>query len=206
MSAHFYLVRFCTIFVLPMIDESVFDGFPQLQSERLLLRSFQISDAADIQFIRSHPEIVKYLDSDPHNSLETSQAFVQNNLDAFQNKTGIAWVICEKHSMQCIGDFSYWRLDKKNHRGEIGYTLKPDFWGKGLMHETMQILIPFGFNQLKLHSIEANINPQNENSRKLLVKMGFQKEAYFRENYFYNGNYLDSEIYSLLQQWWKPGR
>jgi len=46
--------------------------------------------------------------------------------------------------------------------------------------------------------LEANINPANENSRRLLLSLGFVKEAYFKENYFYNGEYLDSEIYSLL--------
>jgi ribosomal-protein-alanine N-acetyltransferase len=51
---------------------------------------------------------------------------------------------------------------------------------------------------MKLHSVEANVNPGNIASASLLKKHGFVKEAYFKENYFFNGNFHDSEIYSLL--------
>lgn len=67
------------------------------------------------------------------------------------------------------------------------------------MNEAMNLLINYGFNIIKLHRIEANINPNNNNSRNVLIKNKFQKEAYYRENYYYNGKYLDSEIYSLLK-------
>jgi ribosomal-protein-alanine N-acetyltransferase len=53
---------------------------------------------------------------------------------------------------------------------------------------------------MNLHSIEANINPENIASRKLLEKTGFVREAYFKENYFFNGKFIDSEIYSLLNK------
>ena len=67
------------------------------------------------------------------------------------------------------------------------------------MKEAIKTLIHFAFHTFNLNSLEANINPKNQNSRSILLKLGFQKEAYFRENYFYNGVFLDSEIYSLLK-------
>lgn len=66
------------------------------------------------------------------------------------------------------------------------------------MSEALTAIIAFAFEEMKLHSIEANINPLNEASRKLLMKQGFVKEAYFREDYYFNGKFLDSEIYSLV--------
>lgn len=181
-----------------MINEIHFSTFPTLESERLRFRAFTLSDAEHIQYIRNHDDVMLYMDSNRHVTLEDSEKFIANNLESYQRKAGLFWVIEEKESKDFIGDFSYWNIDKKNARGEIGYTLKPEFWGKGFMKETMITLLGFGFKELHLHSIEANINPKNDNSRKALVKMGFQKEAYFRENYFYNGEFLDSEIYSLL--------
>jgi ribosomal-protein-alanine N-acetyltransferase len=68
------------------------------------------------------------------------------------------------------------------------------------MYETINTIVRFGFNEMKLHSIEANVNPLNEKSKKVLEKVGFKKEAYFRENYLFNGNFLDSVIYSLLEK------
>jgi ribosomal-protein-alanine N-acetyltransferase len=90
-------------------------------------------------------------------------------------------------------------LIKPHCRAEIGYSIHPDYWGQGIMTETFKILIEFGFSELKLHSIEANVNPKNVQSIKLLEKIGFKKEAHFRENFLYNGEFLDSLIYCLLE-------
>ena len=66
------------------------------------------------------------------------------------------------------------------------------------MMEAAKKTIDFGFREMGLHSIEANINPNNLRSTKMLEKCGFVKEAHFRENYYYDGKFLDSVIYSLL--------
>ena len=182
-----------------LIDDSCFDIFPELESERLIFRAFDISDAPDIYMIRSNAEVMEYMDSDWHNSPTDSENFISENIESYKNKEKLFWAIIEKSSNQFIGDFSYWRINRKDSRAEIGYTLKPEFWGKAYMKEAMRELITYGFKKLKLHSIEANVNPKNENSKKVLKYLGFKKEAYFRENYFYNGVFLDSEIYCLLE-------
>jgi len=55
-----------------------------------------------------------------------------------------------------------------------------------------------GFNTMRLHTVEANVNPNNLTSIKFLEKNNFIREAYFKENYYFNGRFLDSVIYSLL--------
>ncbi|HSI91748.1 MAG TPA: GNAT family protein, partial [Adhaeribacter sp.] len=97
-----------------------------------------------------------------------------------------------------IGTICLWRFDKANHRGEIGYQLHPDFWRQGLMHEAMQAVLDFAFQTLNLHSLSANINPENLASRKLLEKNGFVQEAHFRQDFYFRGKFLDSVIFSLL--------
>ena len=181
-----------------MLNDSYFSTFPNLESKRLILREFKLSDAVDIHEIRSNELVMKYMDSDHHSSIADSEKFIQKNLKSYQNKEGLYWAIIEKSSGQFIGDFSFWRLDKVNFRGEIGFSLKSNYWRQGFMTEAMKIAIDFGLKNLNLHSLEANINPANSASKMTLTKMGFKKEAYFRENYFYNGKFLDSEIYSLL--------
>jgi ribosomal-protein-alanine N-acetyltransferase len=87
---------------------------------------------------------------------------------------------------------------KEHYRGEVGYVLLPEYQGKGIMHEALGAVIAYGFDVMKLHSIEANTNPNNTPSHKLLERHGFVREAYFKENYYYNGKFLDSAIYSLI--------
>jgi ribosomal-protein-alanine N-acetyltransferase len=66
------------------------------------------------------------------------------------------------------------------------------------MHEALKAILDYGFQEMGLHSVEANVNPSNLASIRLLEKNHFIREAYFRENYFYDGRYIDSAIYSLL--------
>ena len=66
------------------------------------------------------------------------------------------------------------------------------------MQEPITVVLEYGFNVMKLHSVEALVNPNNIASIRLLEKNGFIREAYFKENYFYNGRFLDTAVYSLL--------
>ncbi len=182
-----------------MINELYFENFPELESHRLILRKLKLTDASDVQLIRSDERVMIYMDAERHMSVQQSEKSISEKLNMYKEKTGILWAIIEKSTGRFIGDFAFFKIDHKNSRAEIGYTLKPEFWKKGYMKEAMISIFNFGFTDFNLHSLEANINPKNENSRGILEKMGFQKEAYFRENYYYNGDYLDSEIYSLLR-------
>ncbi|MFC5045061.1 GNAT family N-acetyltransferase [Aquimarina hainanensis] len=182
-----------------MINEQYFEDFPVLETTRLTLRSLVLTDASEIYSIRSNVKAMQYMDTVLHHTIADTEKFVTLNLKTYQKKEGLFWVLIEKNTDQFIGDFSFWKVNRRNSRAEIGYSLHPDFWGKGYMKEAMKTILHFGFTKLKLHSIEANINPDNNNSRKVLKGIGFQKEAYFREHYYYNGEYLDSEIYSLLE-------
>ena len=176
-----------------------FKSFPQMESPRLIFRKLVVSDAVDIQFIRSNSEVMKFMDSNPHKTIKDSEKFITDNLNRYKNKTGIFWAIIEKSKNTFIGDFAYWNILRQDHRAEIGYTLKPEYWEKGYMSETLSTLIKFGFEGLNLHSIQAEINPSNINSEKVLQKIGFKKEAHFKENRYFNGKYLNSDIYSLLE-------
>ncbi|PNQ72528.1 N-acetyltransferase [Hanstruepera neustonica] len=181
------------------INDTVFENFPELESNRLLYRNFNAGDAADLFYLKTDARVMAHMDSNKHESINDSLEAIKRNQDSFKDKTGINWAIVDKATNEFIGYFGYWRFFRENCRGEIGYSLKPEFWGKGFMTEAMTRLIAFGFEDLNLHSIEANINPNNANSEKLLVNFGFKKEAHFRENYLFNGQFLDSIIYCLLE-------
>ena len=98
-----------------------------------------------------------------------------------------------------IGSVSFHRIYKDHYRAEIGYMLHPDYWRMGIISEAVEEIINYGFNTLNFHSIEAHIDPNNIGSEKLLQKFNFVKEAYYKENYFYNGQFLDTAVYSLLK-------
>ncbi|MGD8782025.1 MAG: GNAT family N-acetyltransferase [Ignavibacteria bacterium] len=181
------------------INDAVFNQFPNIETKNLILESFTIQDAEELFRIRSDNRVTKYLDRDNHKTVEESKTMIQGIIQSYKDKAGINWIIREKASFEVVGYIGFWRLIRENVRAEIGYALKPEYWGKGYMSEALLKVLEFGFNEFKLHSIMGNVNPQNKGSIKILEKFGFQKEAHFRENYLYNGKYLDSEIYCLLE-------
>jgi ribosomal-protein-alanine N-acetyltransferase len=181
------------------INDEVFNAFPKLETERLLLTEFENSDADELFKMRSDDRVQKYLDRDPHKTVEDSSLMIEGMILSYINKEGINWIIRKKDTLDVIGYIGYWRIIRNNIRAEIGYAMKPEYWGKGYMREALLKVIDFGFNKFCLHSIEANVNPENASSIKLLEKCGFKKEAYFKEDYFYNEKFLDSAIYSLLE-------
>ena len=182
-----------------MINKNHFNYFPVLESERLIFRQFNIKDADLIYKLRTNQKVMSFMDNYKHTSLKDSKNFIQKNNTIYANKKGIFWLIELKSTHEKIGDFAFWNINHQHKRGEIGYALLPEYWGKGYMTETLKTILKFGFEELNLHSIEANINPKNDNSRQLLNRIGFKKEAYFKENYYFDGKFIDSEIYSLLE-------
>jgi len=128
---------------------------------------------------------------------------LMENISNFDNKKGINWILKLKDSREAIGYMGLWRIDKKNNRGEIGYALKKKHWNKGLATEAAKCIINYGFDSIKLHTIMANTNPLNTASQSLLIKLGFIKEAHFRQDYYFDGEYLDSAIYGLIKEDWK---
>ena len=181
------------------INDNVFAVFPVLETPRLILRKFKLDDAEALFKIRSDKRVLKYMDTHPHYSIADSDAMIRKITGSFNERSGLNWVIEEKATGKMIGYVCYHRLMRECSRAEIGYTLNPDKWGNGLASEAVKRLLEFGFGEMNLHSIEANVNPGNSASIKLLEKIGFKKEAYFRENYLFDGKFYDSAIYCLIK-------
>lgn len=176
--------------------------FPELKTNRLHLRAISADDAEWLLEMRSDQAMMQYIDRPLMR--EKSEAFelISKIEDTIQKGEGLLWAITEIGASRMIGTVSYHNIDGTNLMGELGYMLHTDFQKKGIMHEAVMGAISFGFNKIGFHRIEANINTGNESSRNLLLRNGFKKEALFRENFYYNDMFLDSEIYGLLEHEW----
>lgn len=175
-----------------------FTPFPELRTQRLVLRQVVPQDADEMLFLRSDPTIMKYMDREPLHNTGEAALFIRMITDSLNRAEGITWGISLHDDPRLLGTIGFWRLMKEHYRAEIGYLLHPDFWGQGLVSEALTATLNYGFDVMKLHSVEANVNPDNKASVRALEKAGFVQEAYFHENYFYKGRFLDSMIFSKL--------
>jgi ribosomal-protein-alanine N-acetyltransferase len=172
--------------------------FPILSTERLTLREVSKGDAEEIFFLRSDKEVLTYLDRDPAKSIDDAIQWIEMINEATKKNEVATWAIGLKDQPKLIGTITFWNIRKEHHRAEIGYVLHPSYQGKGLMQEAMATALNYGFNKIKLHSVEANVNPENKASINLLERNNFIREAYLRESWFYNGKFFDTAIYSLI--------
>jgi ribosomal-protein-alanine N-acetyltransferase len=175
-----------------------FQPFPQISTGRLLLREITTADAADLFALRSNKDLMRYIDRPVAQSMQDALNLIEIITTALKNDDGITWGITLKNNPQLIGTIGFWRIIKEHHRAEIGYLLSDAFQRQGIMQEAITAAIDYGFNVMRLHSIEANVNPANTASILLLEKNKFIREAYFRENYYYNEKFVDSLVYSLI--------
>ena len=175
-----------------------FSPFPELKTERLVLRRILMDDAQALFEMRSDERVMQYLDRPRAKSIAEMENLIRLIDHDIENNNGITWGLSLSGTSRLIGTMGFWNITKAHFRAEIGYLLHPDYQGKGLMLESARKTIDFGFREMGLHSIEANVNPNNLRSAKMLEKCGFVKEAHFRENYYYDGKFLDSVIYSLI--------
>jgi ribosomal-protein-alanine N-acetyltransferase len=177
-----------------------FHPFPLLETDRLLLRRIDPSDADVILALRGNPELMKYIPRPLAKTKEDALAFIEMIDTNWETNTAITWSITLKEDSTTIGNIGYYRIQPENHRAEIGYMALAEYHGKGYVTEAIQALLRYGFEQMQLHSVEAVIDPNNIASERVLQKNGFVKEAHLIENEMWNGTFLDTVIYSLLKR------
>jgi ribosomal-protein-alanine N-acetyltransferase len=97
-----------------------------------------------------------------------------------------------------IGTCTLFRIDPRHRHAEIGYALRSDHWGQGLAHEAVTLMLDGAFRRFDLQRVEADIDPRNEGSRRLLLRLGFASEGVLRQRFFVGDVVTDSEMFGLL--------
>lgn len=188
-----------------MLDmTTIFHKFPVLDTERFILRAVQDGDAPDIFRIMSDDRVTRYLGQHPMTTMEQAAQRVSRYHDSFRTQAGIPWAITPRGEQRVIGTCVFWNFVPEHDRAEVGYILSPDWWGKGVMREAVRAQLDFGFDVMGLHSVEAQLDPENTASRRLLEALGFVQEGYFREDYFHpiEQRFTDTLYYSLVKSTW----
>lgn len=171
---------------------------PELHTRRLRLMPLSPRDADDMYALGSLPEVMRYT-SMPPQTREESDAFLERWLAGMREGSIASWIARERGG-DFVGHASVFGIDAKNHCGEIGYVLMPQAWGKGYGSEVVATLIRYGFHYRKLARLNADVDPANRASIRVLEKHGFSREGVrcatlYKENRFY-----DSFLYGLVNE------
>ena len=175
------------------------NNIPTIETERLVLRRMTMADLQDLFEIRSDTEVMRYIPRPLAKSLDDVADLVKMLNDFADKNERLNWGITLKDSGKLIGIIGYVSILRDHFRAEIGYTLAKQYHRKGFMREALLKMIDYGFKEMNLHSILAIIHADNNASGALLEDVGFTKEAYYRDDFYYNGSFRNSIHYSLLE-------
>jgi ribosomal-protein-alanine N-acetyltransferase len=172
--------------------------FPDLSTDRLLLRGVRESDSTFLLRHLSDVDVCRYLyDAEPYTTIDEAEELIRLFIDP-EGKTLNRWIIVEKASNEPTGTCGFSLWDKENNRAEIGYDLSPAYWSRGYMTEALTAAIASGFENMALNRMEAIIALENVASFRLVEKLGFQREGVLRDRHLFRGTYYDHYLYSLL--------
>lgn len=179
------------------------DKLPTLTSPRLQLRWLEQSDVPALFEVFSDPQVMRYWSSPPWTDEADGVELVESVRRQFAEGSLYQWGVARSDDQKLIGTCTLAQVDAQNRRAEIGFALRRDQWGQGYMTEAVQTLLRFAFEQLNLHRIEADVDPRNDASIRLLSRLGFQREGYLRERWLVGEEVNDTVFYGLLKREWQ---
>ena len=155
-----------------------FKQYPDINTERLVLRKLNTNDSEIVFSLRSSKEVTKYIDRPLYKDKEEAMFFLNKTIKSINNNEVIVWTIRSKDSLIPLGTICFWNFSEDRKTAEVGYDILPEFQNNGFMNEALKKVIGFGFNELDLTTIEAFTSKYNNGSIRLLEKNQFvlQKE------------------------------
>jgi len=183
--------------------ETIFQTFPPLETERLMLRRMQAADAQAIFGILSDDEVTRYYDEATFTDLSQASEQIEAWENGYIHRRCIRWGIALKENNLIIGSCGFYGIHPWHLRGSIGYELARPFWRQGLMSEALTAILALGFGGMGLNRIDAVLMPENIASIRLLEKLGFCNEGLLRqyENWGSKG-FVDLCMLSILKKAW----
>lgn len=176
---------------------------PTLSATRVILRSLGEPDVLALFEVFSNEDVMRYWSSPAMRHPADAGAYLRRIEEGFRTRNLFQWGIARRTDDGVIGTCTLFHFDTDHRRAELGFALGRVHWGQGIMTEALAALIEFAFGILGLHRLEADADPRNERSLRLLERHGFRREGYLRERYRQNGEIQDAVFLGLLRPEWR---
>ena len=174
-----------------------------IESDRLRVRIVAESDLPALLRVNSDEEVLKHLPYPIWNSMTDADAWYQRMLGIQSTGSALQFALIEKRSALAVGTCLLFRFEEASARAELGFVLGRPHWGLGYMREALTAIIDSAFDNMSLRRLEAEVNPRNQPSRKLLERLGFVKEGLLRQRWVTRGEAYDVEVFGLLRHEWR---
>lgn len=175
---------------------------PILSASKVYLRPIIKTDYPAIKHYRQDPENCRFIR--PAQSDDQTLAIVEQLSQPWhlaQDRWN-ALAICLQTNDVLVGEIAFRIEDWDNQRGEIGYRLSTEYSGQGICSEAASLFINYLFQELGFFKLMARCDPRNIASFRIMEKLGFVREAFFKQHYLNGDEWTDQYDYGLLSSKW----
>jgi len=171
-----------------------------LATERLELRPLVPADASALFAICSDEAVMRYGGSPAWTDLQMALDKIEKDRRDAADGVCFRLGLFRRTDDALLGTCTLFHIDEQCRRAEIGYVLAASAWGQGYATEAISALLSHGFGAMGLNRIEADIDPLNVASARVLERQGFVMEGLLRERWIVGDKKSDSALYGLLAQ------
>ncbi len=175
-----------------------------IDTDRLIVRPVVDADLPALLAVNSDAEVTAMLPYATWTSMADAEAWLARMRGIEATGSAVQFVVVLRSRQEAVGTCLLFRRDDGSARAELGYALGRVHWGRGVMREALCALLGSAFASMGLRRIEAEIDPRNVASARLIQRLGFTKEGLLRQRWVTKGESKDVEIYGLLRSEW-PG-
>jgi ribosomal-protein-alanine N-acetyltransferase len=179
---------------------------PILETERLVLRPYEESDAPLIFPLASNPNSTRFTLWEHHKSLDDSDTFTRDYARSrYAEGVPDPLAVCLKEDPERkpIGSVGCFWASAPNRCMELGYWLAEPYWGRGLIVEACRALVGYAFESLQPKRMQARVIAGNDASVRVLEKLGFRAEGVLRAALLRRGKFEDVHIFAMLREEWR---
>ncbi len=177
-----------------------YKGTIKLETNRLILRPFKITDAqAVFENYASSDTVTKYMTWQTHSDINATEYYLRGLIESYKGGKTFDWAIELKNENKVIGSIGAKKLDENVSKIEVGYCIGEKWWNQGIATEALKEIIRFLFEEVGLNRIEAYHDVRNLASGRVMQKCGMKCEGILRQFYPFNGGVSDVYIYSILK-------
>ena len=176
-------------------------GTQRIETQRMILRRFEIDDAEDMyNNWASDPEVTKYLTWPVHSSVEVTKSLLTDWVTRYADGGYFNWSMEYKETGTAIGNISVVKLREDIGEAIMGYCMSRAYWGQGLMPEALQAVITYLFDVVGLNRIAACHDVNNPKSGRVMDKAGMRPEGVLRSAGKNNQGIIDEVWHAMIRE------
>jgi RimJ/RimL family protein N-acetyltransferase len=176
-----------------------------IATDRLVLRSFRPGDEADVLAYRSIPEVVRYIPGDPKTQEQVADLVAERATAGRVDEKSPILTLAVELDGRVVGDVLV-HLDgldgPDGRQAEIGWVFAPDARGQGYATEAARAIARVAFEELGVHRVWAQLEPENTGSARICERLGMRREALFEQGSWFKGRWSDLAVYALRADEW----